>query len=325
MKYDGNLKDLHKVSGIYKILCLANGRFYVGSSTNLYQRYFEHRGDLRRGSHKAVRMRNSWNKYGENAFVFEVLERCDVCVLMQKEQHYLDSLRPIDPKIGFNTCPVAGTNVGRPVSQETRAKISSANKKPCSESKKEKIKLTFRLTQEERINHAVEAYGKEYSLVSPSGEIVTGRGYEEFCRKHGLSPTTVSRLMSGELLQVSGWTKTGTSKTFYRFRDPFGRLHEIPVRCLKDFARNHNLSHFGLYKVWSKKITHHKGWCHADHESHYVTLVNDVTQQEIVTCRYNLGPFRREYCPEFKTRAIFGERNCSAGWRVKNKEMSKCP
>lgn len=59
---------------IYKIINTVNGKFYVGSTTNTRERFRTHRNRLRKNRHHAKHLQAAWNKYGEKAFVFIVIE-----------------------------------------------------------------------------------------------------------------------------------------------------------------------------------------------------------------------------------------------------------
>lgn len=59
---------------IYRITNMANGKYYIGSADSFARREWQHKYDLRRGAHKNPRLQAAWNKYGEEMFVFEVLE-----------------------------------------------------------------------------------------------------------------------------------------------------------------------------------------------------------------------------------------------------------
>lgn len=62
-------------TGIYQIKNTLNGRFYIGASTNNFkQRWSEHKSLLRKGIHGSFLLQEDWNKYGESAFTFEILE-----------------------------------------------------------------------------------------------------------------------------------------------------------------------------------------------------------------------------------------------------------
>lgn len=54
---------------------MLNGKFYIGSATSFERRVWQHKYDLRRGVHKNPHLQASWNKYGEVAFVFEIVEQ----------------------------------------------------------------------------------------------------------------------------------------------------------------------------------------------------------------------------------------------------------
>ena len=57
---------LLKVSGIYKITNLINGKFYVGSSSNVRHRLYEHLSKLRRQIHSNQHLQHSFSLYGES-------------------------------------------------------------------------------------------------------------------------------------------------------------------------------------------------------------------------------------------------------------------
>ncbi len=59
---------------IYKIRNVVNSKFYVGSAIDTRTRFRQHRRLLRKGTHHSKHLQASWNKYGEDAFKFEVVE-----------------------------------------------------------------------------------------------------------------------------------------------------------------------------------------------------------------------------------------------------------
>lgn len=64
-------------SGIYIILNLINGKFYIGSSKNLRKRKLTHFQHLRRNIHHCIHMQRAFNKYGEKPFIFIELIYCE--------------------------------------------------------------------------------------------------------------------------------------------------------------------------------------------------------------------------------------------------------
>lgn len=68
--YNGNSKS----AGIYKITNKLNGRRYFGSAKCFQVRWSQHANSLKRGKHQNKFLQADFNKCGEDAFVFEVLE-----------------------------------------------------------------------------------------------------------------------------------------------------------------------------------------------------------------------------------------------------------
>lgn len=60
--------------GIYKIINVVNNKFYVGSAVDLKRRKTRHFSELRTNKHKNKHLQAAWVKYGEQAFVFVVVE-----------------------------------------------------------------------------------------------------------------------------------------------------------------------------------------------------------------------------------------------------------
>jgi len=63
--------------GIYKIINVVNNKFYVGSAVDLKRRRIRHFSELRTGKHNNKHLQAAWDKYGEPAFIFVVLEEVD--------------------------------------------------------------------------------------------------------------------------------------------------------------------------------------------------------------------------------------------------------
>ena len=67
-----------KISGIYKIINKINGKYYVGSSVNIKDypnnRWSRHIADLNANRHHNDYLQRAWNKYGQDAFEFIIIE-----------------------------------------------------------------------------------------------------------------------------------------------------------------------------------------------------------------------------------------------------------
>lgn len=159
-------------SGIYKIICTANKKIYIGSSINLRDRRNAHFSELRRNKHGNRHLQNAWNKYGEQAFTFEVVEFVLPMSLTSREQHWLNLLSPFGKK-GFNLAPEAGSSLGvkrLPCAPETIEKIRQGNLgKNVSPETREKLRgntyaLGHKRSLETREKMRQAKLGNKYSL-----------------------------------------------------------------------------------------------------------------------------------------------------------------
>jgi group I intron endonuclease len=85
-----NFQELYNMAVIYQITNMANNKYYIGSADSFARREWQHKYDLRRGVHKNPRLQAAWNKYGEEAFVFEILKEIpEGSSQLQVEETYL--------------------------------------------------------------------------------------------------------------------------------------------------------------------------------------------------------------------------------------------
>lgn len=110
------------MTGVYIIENMMTGRKYVGSSsTDLDRRLYLHRWMLIKGVHENCKLQNSWNKWGEDAFDFYVVEEAFPGDCIAREQAWIDGVKP-----SYNISLIAGSRLGVEQTAETCAKISSA-------------------------------------------------------------------------------------------------------------------------------------------------------------------------------------------------------
>lgn len=77
---------------------------YVGQTTqNSTRRFAAHRYNLRRGNHYNSHLQRAWNKYGEENFVFDIIEQTDsLDKLNLLEQKYILELGAFVGENGYN-------------------------------------------------------------------------------------------------------------------------------------------------------------------------------------------------------------------------------
>lgn len=86
---------IYQNSGIYTIINKTNGQRYIGQSKNVKTRLWQHKSLLKNNKHKYKTgelslLQKAWNKYGEDAFEFKIVEFCEVDELNKREQYWID-------------------------------------------------------------------------------------------------------------------------------------------------------------------------------------------------------------------------------------------
>lgn len=108
-------------SGIYKITNPENQKFYIGSSYDIENRWRKHLEKLKKGNHPNIHFQRAWNRKTSD-FLFEKIEICELEKLIEREQYYIDSLKP-----HYNIEKIAGSSLGVKRRDSTKQKIRLAN------------------------------------------------------------------------------------------------------------------------------------------------------------------------------------------------------
>jgi group I intron endonuclease len=105
---------------IYKI-ARKNGQpedCYIGSSINGKYRWQKHRSTLKGQYHENIILQRAWNKYGEDSFEFVIIEQTTESTLLEREQFYIDSIKP-----RYNIAFIAGKPPIDPERSRKTAKV----------------------------------------------------------------------------------------------------------------------------------------------------------------------------------------------------------
>lgn len=218
--------DIMRTSGIYQIVNIINQKKYIGSSNNTTRRWHEHKKHLRKNNHNNIHLQRAWNKYGENAFTFNVIEEVqDKSLLCDREQYWIDST-----PYKYNIDPLAYSSRGRIVSEETKRKLSDSR--------------MGKFTGEDN-----PFYGQHHSPLTIKNmkrklrNIMSGTG-NPFYGKHHTHKTKqlLSNIHTGRK-QPSAFCENqrGNSRGAKRYNviHPTGEISEI--RNLANFCRHHGL------------------------------------------------------------------------------------
>jgi hypothetical protein len=118
--------DLLGKSGVYIILNLINGKFYIGGAIDFYARFRLHIADLLKNKHFNKHLQNSVNKYGIENFEFSILEEYSKDITFDMETYWINILGATNRNIGYNIDSYSKTRLGAILTEDTKNKISKA-------------------------------------------------------------------------------------------------------------------------------------------------------------------------------------------------------
>lgn len=124
------------MKGVYAIVDVKTNKYYIGSSKNIHGRWIGHRTTLKRNCHANKYLQRIYNKRGQEALFYVVLEYCDN--YLDVEQRYIDEMflqgRCLN---GRREAKPGGTRRGQKNTPEHNRKISLAQKgKPRTHKKR---------------------------------------------------------------------------------------------------------------------------------------------------------------------------------------------
>lgn len=263
----------NRSKGIYALICKINHRIYIGStasSKGFYNRLNKHRSALRQGIHHSAILQKDYDRYGEDAFEFIILEQCETkeqCI--ELEQFWLDLIGVGSENGSYNICNRAGiapSPLGRKQSPETIAKrVASIKANPRTPE--------TRLRASKLIS---EAHSKSYIATSPEGIEYELKNLTEFCKNHNLCASQMVNVTFARYSQHRGWkcryateTKEEHLAKIQTLKDsrvkefivtsPDGK--EFVTTQLAEFCHLHGLSTSAMSGVASGiHSSTHKGW-----------------------------------------------------------------
>ena len=157
------------IAYIYRIRDLVNDKFYIGSTRQKDPRSrwtTGHLRDLRNQKHDNQRLQHSWNKHGEDSFMFEVIDTFEYQTekdIEIREQEWIDRLNP-------------QYNIARQV-----------------------------IRNESMVAKAAEVNSKEYFLTNPEGVEIKVKNLRRFSMENGLNDTCLWAVAVGRAVQHRGW------------------------------------------------------------------------------------------------------------------------
>ena len=99
---------MEKISGVYRITNTITGDFYIGSSKDMKRRWAHHKCKYVWNKCPNNQLYKDMQKFGVNGFVFEVLEVVEESFLKEREQYFIETLKPT-----YNRCNAKGWDIER--------------------------------------------------------------------------------------------------------------------------------------------------------------------------------------------------------------------
>jgi len=216
-----SLIDLDGAIGVYRITNTITGGIYVGSTVKSFsKRWQDHRKFLRLGKHPNRFLQRAWNKYGEGAFAFEVVEPVsEPRLAVIAEQVWID--KHFDGCVScYNICPTAGSKLGSVFSDEARRlKSRQTSALWNQESFRSKVVSAIRGSRHlagpkirawenpEIAKRLRVVNAKTYpGFISPNGvEYRNIFNLSEFCRRHGLTLQPMNLVANGKSKHHKNW------------------------------------------------------------------------------------------------------------------------
>jgi len=184
-------KGQSKKGGVYQIRNLINGKVYIGSAKCFQVRASQHTSSLKENKHQNKHLQASFNKWGEDAFLFEVLEVIDGDKLQRttREQQYLEKwYENWEQCYNFQRNPICKQpKIGKNVEQMRRKRISLANK-----NKKRSTEYSKKLSERMKTQWKNEKYKRKICEFLTKNK--PAKGYKH-TQEH---KQKMSQLMTGE-------------------------------------------------------------------------------------------------------------------------------
>lgn len=164
------LQENEKKIGIYRWVNIDSGYSYIGSSKNLsirFRQYFNVKFLERESVRNNSRIYRSLLKNGYSKFKLEILEYCELNVLAEKEQFYMDNFKP-----EYNILTTVGSFKGFKHSSVTKKTMSMKKLKSVVQ---EEIKLKIATTQSKGVQ--IKVYNRETGEISSFVSIRKAAGF----------------------------------------------------------------------------------------------------------------------------------------------------
>lgn len=197
------------ISGIYVIRNTLNDKVYIGKSVDYEKRIYEHKRRLINNNHDNIYLQRSWNKYGEDAFNFSLIEECEEEYLNDREILYIKMFESNTINKGYNLTAGGDGATGYRHTEETKKKLSEmqiGKKLPLRTI--ERISLAHKGKTPKNINILIErnkAISKNIIQINCNDESVKlWESIQECARNLNIHATNIVKCLKGTYKTCSG-------------------------------------------------------------------------------------------------------------------------
>lgn len=193
---------MRNLSGIYKITCIANDKFYIGKSINIDNRWKAHKRKLHCKDHDNIHLQRCFDKYGINSLRFEILCICEDPYMTELEQKLIDLYVNEELCVNINQSSTSPpSRLGHKHSDETKTKMILSRSGDKNHHFGKKLKP-------ESIEKRTLKRQKNYSFLDPLGNVVKLVNLNKFCIENNLNNGHMYQVFKGKLKQYKGWRMT---------------------------------------------------------------------------------------------------------------------
>lgn len=261
---------------IYEIRNIKDNKVYIGQTRRApVVRWNEHKIALNKNKHSNGKLQFAWNKYGENFFVFNVIQNCTTI-------DELNALEEYFVKQAVNGYNLKGGGNSRVWSSESRKKLSLSKKgKPNGQRGMKKTPMAYNLKVKRSKITRPAGYP---DIVDSMGIVYKVESVREFAKQHNLWFSGLASLFgkTNACFHYKGW-RLATSTTigvpfvytaynkalhisksrrpngFPKLISPNGNVLEI-MGTLTEFCDMHGLNAGNVSCLINGKKDTYKGW-----------------------------------------------------------------
>jgi len=242
---------------------------YVGSAARAISgRWGEHRYHLRRGTHRNRHLQASWEKHGEDAFRFIVLENTPAETVLDVEERWYQQFKQAKFPL-YNKHEHVRSQLGMKHTPDTvermRRALTGLKRTP------EQCERQRQRMQGVKPVHMYETSVKTWPpLVDPEGVVHTITNLRKFCMERGLDTSSLRKVVIGEHPHYKGWrlhdggvptpytARLRQVRATYRLVAPDGTVQS--TNNIEAFCREHGLNPQSLRRACHGQQAHHQGW-----------------------------------------------------------------